>query len=59
LSRTYAEMETKSGILKLIPLQGMQLVRRLGLVYRTDHYLSRAVQAFADVAASVHGKPSS
>ena len=59
LSRTYAEMETKSGILKLIPLQGMKLVRRLGLVYRTDHHLSRAVQAFADVAASVHGKLSS
>ena len=59
LSRTYAEMETKSGILKLVPLHGMKLVRRLGLVYRTDHHVSRAVQAFVDVAASVHGKPSS
>ncbi|MBI1956196.1 MAG: LysR family transcriptional regulator [Acidobacteria bacterium] len=58
LSRTYAEMETKSGVLKLVPLQGMKLVRRLGLVYRTDHHLSRAVQAFADVAATVYGKPS-
>ncbi|MBI3895011.1 MAG: LysR family transcriptional regulator [Acidobacteria bacterium] len=56
LSRTYAEMETKAGILKLVPLQGMKLVRRLGLVYRTDHHLSRAVQAFAEAAVAVHGK---
>ncbi|MBI4461052.1 MAG: LysR family transcriptional regulator [Acidobacteria bacterium] len=60
LSRTYAEMETTSGILKLVPLQGIKLVRRLGLVYRTDRHLSRAVLAFADVAAAVYGgKPSS
>lgn len=58
LSRTYAEMETRSGILKLIPLQGVPLVRRLGLVYRTDRHLSRAAQAFAEVLSASHPKPS-
>lgn len=59
LSRSYAAMETKSGILKLVPVQGMKLTRRLGLVYRTDRHLSRSVQAFTEVAAAFSSKPSS
>jgi DNA-binding transcriptional LysR family regulator len=59
LSRSYAQMEIKSGVLKLIPLQGVKLVRKLGLVYRTDRYLSRAAQEFADVVGSRYLKPSS
>ena len=59
ISRAYAEMETKSGILKLIPLQGPKLVRRLGLVYRTDRHLSRAAQAFTEVVHSRNSKASS
>ena len=58
LSRSYAAMESKSGILKLVPIQGMKLVRKLGLVYRTDRHLSRAAQAFTEVASASHGKPS-
>src|SRR3970282_132024 len=49
LSRSYAEMECKSGILKLVPIHGMKLIRRLGLVYRTDRHLTRAAQAFTEV----------
>lgn len=56
LSRGYAEMECKSGILKLIPIQGMKLVRRLGLVYRTDRHLSRSAQAFAEVVSAFQDK---
>ena len=59
LSRSYAQMEIKSGILKLVPLRGTKLVRRLGLVYRTDRHLSYAAQAFTEVAAAHHAKPSS
>ena len=59
ISRSYAEVETKSNILKLIPLQGPKLVRRLGLVYRTDRHLSHAAQAFAEVVNSRHSKSTS
>ncbi|HEY3227734.1 MAG TPA: LysR family transcriptional regulator substrate-binding protein, partial [Roseiflexaceae bacterium] len=59
LSRSYAEMEIKSGFLKLVPLQGIKLVRRLGLVYRTDRHLSRAAQAFTEVLSARHGKAAS
>ena len=52
LSRTYAEMEVRSGALKLIPLQNIELRRKLGLVYRTDRHLSRAAQAFAEVLSA-------
>jgi DNA-binding transcriptional LysR family regulator len=55
LSRSYAEMECKSGILKLVPIHGMKLVRRLGLVYRTDRHISRAAQAFAEVVTAFQG----
>jgi len=52
LSSSFAQMETKSGVLKLIPLQGTKIVRKLGLVYRTDRYLSRAAQGFVEIASS-------
>jgi DNA-binding transcriptional LysR family regulator len=58
LSRSYAEMECKSGILKLVPIHGMKLIRRLGLVYRTDRHISRAAQAFAEVVTAFQGKQS-
>jgi len=57
LSRTYAEMETRSGALKLIPLADVELRRKLGLVYRTDRHLSRAAEAFATLLAARHPKP--
>ena len=59
ISRSYAEMETLSGILKLLPLRGTKLVRRLGLVYRTDRHLSRIAQAFSEIVNSRHSKSSS
>jgi DNA-binding transcriptional LysR family regulator len=52
LSRAYAEMEVASGRLKVIPLQGVELRRKLGLVYRTDRYLSCAAQAFAELLSA-------
>jgi len=57
LSRSYATIEEQSGVLKLVPIEGMKLVRKLGLVYRTDRHLSRAAQAFAEVATAVQSEP--
>ena len=59
LSRSYAEMEIRSGVLKMIPLQGVDLRRKLGLVYRTDRHLSLAAEAFAELLAARHPKPAS
>ena len=56
LSASYAQMETKSGILKLVPLQGPRIVRKLGLVYRTDRHLSRAAQGFAEIISGRYPK---
>ena len=58
ISRSYAEIDVKSGFLKLVPLQGVDMRRRLGLVYRTDRHLSLAAQSFAEVLAARHPKPS-
>jgi len=58
LSSTYAQIETKSGVLQLIPIQGVRLVRRLGLVYRTDRHLSRAAQVLTEVATAEYLKSS-
>jgi DNA-binding transcriptional LysR family regulator len=57
LSRSYATIEEQTGVLRLVPIQGMKLVRKLGLVYRTDRHLSRAAQAFAEVAKAVQSEP--
>jgi DNA-binding transcriptional LysR family regulator len=56
LSRSYATIEEQTGVLRLVPIQGMKLIRKLGLAYRTDRHLSRAAQAFAEVASAVQGK---
>jgi DNA-binding transcriptional LysR family regulator len=58
LSSSFAQMETKSGVLKLIPLQGSKIVRKLGLVYRTDRDLSRAAQGFAEIVSNRYLKAS-
>ena len=56
LSASYAQMETKSGVLKLVPLQGTKIVRKLGLVYRTDRHLSLAAQGFAEIISGRYPK---
>ena len=59
LSGSYAKVETKSGVLKLVVLQGPKIVRKLGLVYRTDRDLSRAAQGFVEVLSARYSKSSS
>jgi DNA-binding transcriptional LysR family regulator len=59
LSRSYADTEVRAGTLKLVPLHGVELRRKLGLVYRTDRHLSRAAQAFAELLAARQPKSGS
>jgi DNA-binding transcriptional LysR family regulator len=56
LSRSYAEVELSTGLLRMVPLQGVDLRRKLGLVYRTDRHLSLAAKEFAELLAARHPK---
>ena len=56
ISSSYAQMESKSGALKLVPLHGAKIVRKLGLVYRTDRHLSHAAQGFAEILSARYAK---
>ena len=47
--RSYAEEERKRGTLCLSPLKNLTLIRKLGLIYRKNHYLSRACIVFLEV----------
>jgi DNA-binding transcriptional LysR family regulator len=46
ISESFARDEVKSGEAKLIPLEGVDVWRTLGLVYRRDRSLPRAAQSF-------------
>jgi DNA-binding transcriptional LysR family regulator len=47
--KSYALLEAESGTLRLIPIKNLRIVRKLGLIYRRDRYLSRASKAFLEV----------
>jgi DNA-binding transcriptional LysR family regulator len=47
--RSYALNESKQGTLRLMPIKNLRIVRKLGLIYRKDRYLSRASKAFLQV----------
>ncbi len=51
ISASYAADEVKTGDAKLIGLQGVDLWRELGLVWRRDRSLPRAAHAFIDLMA--------
>ena len=51
ISASYAADEVKAGDAKLISLQGVDLWRELGLVWRRDRSLPRAAHAFIDLMA--------
>ncbi len=46
MSASYANDEIRNGEAKLIPIQGVDLWRELGLAYRRDRSLPRAAQSF-------------
>jgi DNA-binding transcriptional LysR family regulator len=45
ISETFAKDQVKAGEVKLINVEGVDLFRELGLVYRRDRSLPRAAQA--------------
>jgi DNA-binding transcriptional LysR family regulator len=52
LPRTNALEEERAGTVKLLELEGARLPRDLALVYRKDRPLSRAAQAFLEIASA-------
>jgi DNA-binding transcriptional LysR family regulator len=44
-----------SGLLKIVKVEGMKLHRELALIYRKDKTLTRAAQAFVEIAAGKNG----
>jgi DNA-binding transcriptional LysR family regulator len=49
ISASFATPEVRSGEVRLIELQDVQLWRELGLIYRADRTLPRAAMAFVDL----------
>jgi DNA-binding transcriptional LysR family regulator len=49
ISSTFAREDVRAGRVKLIGLEGVELWRELGLVYRRDRSLPRATTAFIDL----------
>ncbi len=47
--KRYAEQESRQGTLCLLPLRNLNLIRKLGLIYRKNRYLSRACIVFLQV----------
>jgi DNA-binding transcriptional LysR family regulator len=45
ISESFARDQVKAGEVKLINVEGVELFRELGLVYRRDRSLPRAAQA--------------
>ena len=46
--------DEEAGVLKILPIEGVRLVRELALVFRKDKSLSRAAQSFIEIAT---GRP--
>ena len=49
MSETFVRDQVRSGEIKLIPLEDVELWRELGLVYRRDRTLPRAASAFVSL----------
>jgi DNA-binding transcriptional LysR family regulator len=49
ISRSFAAAEAEAGAVRLIPLQGLQLVRELGLIHHRDKSICPVMNAFLTV----------
>jgi len=47
--KRYALHESEQGTLRLIRIKNLRMIRKLGLIYRKNRYLSRASKAFLEV----------
>jgi DNA-binding transcriptional LysR family regulator len=52
--RSSVASDEQAGTLKILPIEGVRLLRELALVFRKDKSLSRAAQAFLEIAT---GRP--
>jgi DNA-binding transcriptional LysR family regulator len=57
ISESFARDQVKAGEVKLLSVEGVDLWRELGLVYRRDRSLPRAAQALIAMIRE-HRKPS-
>ena len=46
---SYVRAEMEQGTLRLVAIKNVKLVRKLGLIYRRNRYISRACRAFLEV----------
>jgi len=53
-SKSTVTADEQAGTLNILPIEGVRLVRELALVFRKDKSLSRAAQAFLEIAT---GRP--
>ena len=47
--KSYVLNESEQGTLRLIRIKNLKMIRKLGLIYRKNRYLSRACKAFLEV----------
>jgi LysR family transcriptional regulator, low CO2-responsive transcriptional regulator len=47
--KSYVHNESEQGTLRLIRIKNLKMIRKLGLIYRKNRYLSRASKAFLEV----------
>ncbi len=47
--KSYVQNESEQGTLRLIRIKNLKMIRKLGLIYRKNRYLSRASKAFLEV----------
>ena len=47
--KSYVLNESEQGTLRLIRIKNLKMIRKLGLIYRKNRYLSRACKAFLQV----------
>jgi DNA-binding transcriptional LysR family regulator len=52
--RSTIAADEQAGVLRILPIEGVRLVRELALVFRKDKAISRAAQAFLEIAT---GRP--
>jgi DNA-binding transcriptional LysR family regulator len=52
--KSTVDADEQAGVLRILPIEGVRLVRELALVFRKDKSLSRAAQSFIEIAT---GRP--
>jgi DNA-binding transcriptional LysR family regulator len=54
--KSYVSEEIARGTLRLVRIRNLKMIRKLGLIYRRNRYLSHASRAFLQVVEDALGK---